>query len=395
MKVLSQNSDFTGCSYYRYRVPFIELKSKGVQSTPIYSVPVDYRDQFSNLCEFFSHYDLIHIQRCPKLETVHAVRDVCHILNKPLVFDTDDDYFNIEEHNPGFEAFGSKDQKEKFKEILRIVDMVTVSTQELKDLYYPYNKNIHVLPNNVEYIPSGEGTEPKRDIHQLIIKPDGTTNIGLKPGGIMLVPGYKKSSYSERDRIIRIGYTGSEHHKKDFDTIADSLGKILNKYHGKVIFVAIGNKYFFDRLKDYSKNAVHVPATTHHDQYLSHIRNLDIGLAPLERTLFNMSKSSIKAVEYGQWGIPAILPNYITYTREFTHNMNCLMYNNITEFEKSLEELINNESLRRELGKNARDFVKNNKLEQLHSQKRYDLYSSLVTSKRKILLFRGDKNDRS
>ncbi len=60
------------------------------------------------------------------------------------------------------------------------------------------------------------------------------------------------------------------------------------------------------------------------------IRNIDIGIAPLAPTIFNMSKSDIKAVEYGSWGIPSLLPRYVTYSRNFVEEENCLMYSKNT-----------------------------------------------------------------
>jgi glycosyltransferase involved in cell wall biosynthesis len=93
-----------------------------------------------------------------------------------------------------------------------------------------------------------------------------------------------------------------------------------------------------------------------------------------------MSKSSIKAVEYGMWGIPSVLPNYVTYTRNFTNEQNCLTYNNSREFEEQLSRLIDDHDLRETMGQNARDYVRDNRLEHLHAEKRFNLYRDLITS---------------
>lgn len=386
MKVINIGSDVTGCLFYRAKLPLTELKRFGVDTDYVFSTPASPdKPMFNRLYDMIAQYDLVHVQRCPVLEVVHAIRDICHILNKPLVFDTDDDYLNVPEHNPAHHAFSGTEFVEKYKEVLRMMDMVTVSTQELKDLYYPYNKNIHVLPNNVEYIIKD------RDVHELKIV-NGKHNIG-SVHGVMVVPGYIKKE-KEIDYITRVGYTVTQHHIKDFETVRLELEKIINKYKNKILMVIIGEKYFYEKLLESCKQLVYIPITNHHDQYLHHVRNIDIGIAPLERTLFNMSKSSIKAVEYGQWGIPAVLPNYVTYTREFTHNKTSLMYNNAKEFSDQLCELIENRTLRSTLGSGSKKFVEENKLERQHSNKRFELYQTLFENRRQPMRFEGKKDDR-
>ena len=138
-------------------------------------------------------------------------------------------------------------------------------------------------------------------------------------------------------------------------------------------------------------NVMSIPGNQY---YMYHIntRNFDIGLAPLECNMFNMAKSQIKAVEYGAWGIPAVLPNLVTYTREFTNEVNCLTYNTKAEFGRALERLIDDPDLRLQIGDAAREHVRTHRLEHLHGRRRYEFYRSLVEAKRKLVRFKPNEN---
>lgn len=386
MKVAGLLSDHSGCSYFRFFVPFRELKRYGVEFIPLFTLPTNPDKTLLNeLYELISQVDLVFVQRCPKLTTLQPIRDICDILNKPLVFDTDDDYLNVDKNNPNYSMFSGDQHRANYIKILKMADAITVTTEELRNVYYPFNKNIYVFPNNVEYLPGGYYGTVKRDIMNPVNKEGRPEHITRH--GVEVVPGYWATK-EKTSRIIRIGYTGTESHKRDFETIAHDLERIALKYRNKVWFVFIGDPYFYKRFHKVTKQVSHIPVTIHHDQYLNHIRNLDIGIAPLERHIGNMARSSIKAVEYGQWGIPAVLPNYITYTREFTHEKNCLMYNNGTEFGEALSTLIEDDELRKKLGLAARDLVRDHRLEKDHAQRRYEFLENLVNSKRKIQRFK-------
>lgn len=390
MRILVWKADVSGCFLYRVKIPMAELKRYGVDYNIIPSIPVAIdKPVFRVLYELVSEYDLVVVQRCPKLEVVRPIRDICDFLNKPLVFETDDDYFHIPKHNPGYAELGSEEQKAKYIEILRMADAITVTTLELANLLRPHNKNVHVFPNNVDYIPAGENSSPKRDIGEARYDEDGKIEVKVR-NDLCSIPAYYKHK-GETHRIVRVGYTATSSHRVDFETIKAKFDKFLTKYERQIWLVIIGDGYFHEMYKNYSR-LVPVPVAKNFDAYYDHLRNLDIGIAPLERDLFNVCKSPIKAVEYGMWGIPAVLPNYITYTREFEHNKNCLMYNNANEFIDCLEELVNNTNLRDSLGTAARDHVRDNRLEKHHVKSRYELYKSLVDQKRKIYYFTPEGN---
>jgi glycosyltransferase involved in cell wall biosynthesis len=101
-------------------------------------------------------------------------------------------------------------------------------------------------------------------------------------------------------------------------------------------------------------------------------------MAPLHRNTFNMAKSDIKSVELGAWGVPCVLPNFITYTRHWKSGENCLTYNNAREFQEAMETLINDHAFRIKLGEAAKKYVAENRVERLHADERFNLYKSFI-----------------
>lgn len=353
---------------------------------------------FNQLLGLIAQYDLVIIQRCYLYLTCKIVKDACDFLRKPLVFETDDDYFHLPETNPGFKPIVEDPTiLGGYAEVLKMVDAVTVSTQELKNVIYRFNKNVHVFPNNIDMIYCGEYGPPRKG--ESVEKAGDNGKLNIKSDhGLITIPSYymasddnmsKKTGKTYPKRVVRVGYTGTPTHKEDFETIARSLEKVIEKYKGLIWNIFIGDEYFYQRVNKGIGRLLHIKECPY-QLYMFQIRNFDIGIAPLAPNLFNMSKSPIKAIEYASWGIPSILPNYITYTREFTNGVNCLTYNNSREFTECLDTLIGDENLRLKLGQAARDHVRNNRLERSHAERRFNFYRELIEKKGKLFRFLPD-----
>ena len=379
MKALVFTGDSSGCFHYRCRIPFAELKRFGVETTFLLEIPNNTKNtgvaDFAELCRFINQYDLIVLQRCYKYAIFKPIKDACEFVGKKLIFETDDYYLHIPKSNACSKELEKPGVKEDYIKIISQADLVTVSTQELKDILYLYNKNIEVLPNNVEQVSCGFSGKPFRAYTPIRLE-DGKITLNQVQSFVQ-VPTHNLT----KERIIRVGYSGTPTHDEDFATIQYNLERVCKEYKNKIWLIFIGSDYFYKQMPKDLGVMMHIPVSTYHS-YMSHLRNLDIGLAPIAPNLFNMSKSPIKAIEYASWGTPAVLPNYITYKREFTHRENCLMYRNGGEFEELLSELIEDNMLREKLGTNARDYVLNNRLESLHAERRYQVYKKIVDSQK-------------
>jgi glycosyltransferase involved in cell wall biosynthesis len=358
----------------------------------------------------FKDYDMVLVQRCYLRQIIDTVRGVCDFLNIPLIFEVDDSYTEIPLDNPAHFSMISKEDMEankgdlnkleelrqvglyNYKEIISMMDGIIVTTEELKNALYMYNKNIFVLQNNIEEVPPYRSHDPEQAF--IKINAEGGQYVDLEHRmGVYSVPDHTIVDETRISWTPRFGYSATvTHWGQDFDTIKDYYAKVIEKYSASCWFVWQGWDRFLQwhlnlaKEKNLPARVLHIP-DAQYSLYLMNLRNIDIGLAPLAPNVFNMSKSDIKAVEYAMWGAPAILPNYITYTRNWKHNENCLIYQNGKEFIECAEALIHDVNLRERLGKAARKYVMENRLERQHAARRYEIYRWFIDSKNKLKTF--------
>lgn len=425
LKVLCFQADLGGCYIYRIKLPFDELKRYDVEITSAPFIPNrPGTPQFNYLVELMEPYDLVILQRCYLLNIAQQVHTVTKFLGIPLVFETDDDYLHLEPDNPAYysiipmEILESKPSMkelevhrlqalEGYKQILNMADAVTVTTEELKHTILPYNKNVYVLPNNVvrtyefrTYDPEHVFVENGKIPVANFTRPDNTTIKEIH--GMYSIPShYVDMKTKQLMGTPRIGYSGTQSHRgQDFDTIEHHWYKLIDKCSESCWFLYIGDKFFYDKhdlhvksRKNVRMKNVWIPPSQY-DLYMFHLRNLDIGIAPLAPNIFNMSKSDIKAVELASWGIPCVLPNYITYTRNFKHGETCLTYNNGKEFVECIEAMITDPKMRVELGRNAQRYVEENRLEKYHAKRRLDIYQNLIDNAYRLQVFKPKEKEK-
>jgi glycosyltransferase involved in cell wall biosynthesis len=429
LKTLHFLGDYGGCYHYRVDVPFSSLKRYGVYNSNycfIPSSPTISQDQM--LVDMIRDFDIVIIQRCYILEFVNKVSAICELLGKPLVFETDDDYFNLIPSNPAYYAIvrdqklfskfneyrqkamalayegkelESKEEEDKameilpalnqsrldgladYKEILKMVDFVTVSTEELARTIRPYNKNVFVFQNNIDRIfpwkdalPLQSFMSPNADGKTVTIKLEETL-------GLVRMPSYGITADKQIQLLPRIGYSATESHRgEDWWTIGNALNEYMDENPKGYLISFIGDPWFFHQLKNKSY-AFNVQGSDY-DKYMANLRNIDIMLCPLAPTIFNMSKSDIKLVEAGAWGIPGLAPRYITYTRNWVEEETTLFYSNADEFKYQLDRLVKDHDLRKRLGRNSLEYVAKNRIEDQHSEARYKFLVNVKNSKKQL-----------
>lgn len=382
-------SDMGGCFHYRVLQPFNELRRFGVEWRTTPFLPNNlYEPQMDTLVRWVEQFDLVVIQRCFMLDIFNRVKTACKIAGRPLLFETDDDYINLDTYNPCHVELNKPGVMEGFKEILRQADHITVSTQELKDIYYPYNQNIKVLPNNIEHI------NMFKDEHIQAVGPDGKVAIN-EVFGFVTYPSWASINHEENQpprhmKLFRVGYTATPTHRVDFQTIQPHFEKFLKKFPNTTVIYQ-GDPWFPQHgHPPEHKNVIFIP-NQQHDLYMQNIRNYDVGIAPLQPTIFNMSKSPLKLLEYASWGIPAVAPNFITYNREFTSGENAMLYQNGREFYDMLCHMAEDHEHRQKLGLAAARLVHETRTEKVNAQERYDYYKSIIESSARPLRFIPNK----
>lgn len=297
--------DHSGCGYYRIKQPFNVLKARGHDVSYDGNMPPDVA---------LGGADVVIAQRVVLEGPTEWIQKTARRGTTKIIFELDDDLWNIEGSSPIAHSFFNLEMQERAKKNLAVVDMVTTTTDHLAERLSQYTSApIEVIPNHV----SGWLID-----HELERNVDAIT----------------------------VGWAGSATHMGDWAELSSELRRFLRRVDG-VELHTMGHNL-----------AERWPKTRHSwwkneiDDYLRMI-DFHIGLAPLRPSLFNKSKSALKAMEYGALGIPVVASNCGPYADYVQHGETGFLVDRPHEWPIYLRELANDSELRETMGQKARDYV--------------------------------------
>lgn len=259
---------------------------------------------------------------------------------KKLVLEQDDRIV-VEDDNPHKKQHEVTGASKIIEITAGMADMVTCSTPYLASNLKQYNNNVVVLPNYMDMkrwdLPKHANTNPNQ---------------------------------------IRIGYFGSITHLEDIKMILPALHKIYKEFPN-VMFVFVGDPRIADLMEGLpSEVMMGVPF----DGYPAklHSLSLDIAIAPLRDSEFNLNKSAIKFYEASIANYPMVASDTI-YKWEIEHNKTGLLSRDINDWYINLKRLILDKELCKELATSAYKYVKESKDLEKRIYKFNDAYNSLWT----------------
>jgi len=314
----------TACSLYRGTLPvahcYHELANHGVRiigdKAPLHE-------------EEFSHYIFNRV-----VNKDFYAQHIEHYLraNKKLIWQTDDDLWNIPNWNPSSKLIT--------RELLNMTNVFMskalkyiVSTDELANLINEPEKT-YVLPNLID-------------------------------------SSYFTPEIEKVEGPVKIVWAGSASHDNDLEQIIEPLIKILEKYRERVFAIFWG--YLPTGLANFERE----PGFPHANivpkypnlfygewfsgrMYYQKLMQLqtDIAIMPLSNCKFNYSKSNLKYLELAMSGAACIATKLPPYAC-IKHNETGMLVepDDNDDWFNCMEELIENKDLRRRLAKNARQQV--------------------------------------
>ena len=347
IKVCGVLRDHGACGLYRIKQPLTMLNDDDDFDVAIGGINFHVDGKQSDLFSLLKECDVAVIPR-PVSEEASSMISALKSLSPPkkVIVDFDDNIFDINPLSPHYRDFGTSevvvdtvkvwsDGKDSFdigrninkietsKKILEAVDAVTVTTEELANVYREFNENVYVLPNSLDF----STWKPVR-----IVK-DGTVRVTWHGG------------CSHYDDLLEI--------KPVFESVA--------KNHKALSLEICGHEFkgIFKNIHPRQYN-FHgwVPTEVH--PYYQALLNADVAVIPLKDDLFNRCKSSIKWVEYSALQIPCVARNIPPYSEVIEHGETGFLYNNNEECEMYLEKLINDPAIRTRIGKQAYHYVVEN-----------------------------------
>lgn len=313
-KVFGWYANWDGCAYYRIIKPLEALErspmireSWGAKADRL--LPVDWRD-----------YDIIVGQRICMGDGKGGgpadlwVSDVTKDRNVLSVYELDDDLLNVDPSNPAYDFFSDPAVQNNLKMCIAASDLVTVSTEPLRQQMLKFNPNVVTIPN---YIDSDVLDIPRK-----------------KP---------------EPNKVV-IGWCGSPTHDMDFVKVGEELG-ILMGMNPQTRFMTIGGNYIHGLPIDRVRALGWISAPR---KIFKQIAKFDIGIAPLAPHPFNESKSYIKVLEYAALGIPCVASNVGPYKDFVEHGVTGFLVDKPGEWKEYVGLLVKDVDLRERMGKNAR-----------------------------------------
>lgn len=233
-------------------------------------------------------------------------------------------------------------------ESMRQVDLVTVSTPFLAEVYSPYHKNIEVIRNYVDW-DMWDDITPQYDV--------------------------------ERERV-RIGYLARfSYRRDDLEVIRNVLPRFLRD-HPEVDFVA-NEVEMHDFLGVPEEQRVTIGVYDFYNietgEYAmaEMTATCDIGLVPLAMNDLNQGKSHLKGMEYNAAGIPFIASPTESYEYWCEEGQNGMLAHNEDDWLECLGYLVKEHSIRNQMGQIGRQKARAHSIQQ-NWRAWDDVYSKLI-----------------
>jgi glycosyltransferase involved in cell wall biosynthesis len=301
----------SGCGYYRITAPLDALRDQGWDTAYAPGEPPDP-----------SSSKVIVAQRMDKHEALPYWRR--WRAHSRLVYEIDDDVFRVDITNwMAYPSYSKGDVRDAVEHSAQVADMVTVTTEPLAEIMRPFSGNVRVIPNCI---------------------PDGVLEI-------------------ERPRQpkVVVGWGGGASHARDIAMIAPTLRHVMEKHRKRAELNIMGTNYLptvwdcrpEDIRREHGRFTPWVPVNGSLAYYKA--IDCDIALAPLTGTLFDQSKSNIKALEAFGLGIPVLASDVEPYRGTVIDGFNGYLCRRKGDWGRRLEELICDDAAREEMGRNARE----------------------------------------
>ncbi len=151
------------------------------------------------------------------------------------------------------------------------------------------------------------------------------------------------------DQSITIGWTGTHSTTKYLKSIVPILRELREKYAFKIMIIS--NQPPIWDYTDYDF------IQWNKEKEIDQLRQFDMGIMPLDDTIWEQGKCGFKALQYMAIGIPAIVSNVGVNEQIIIHGQNGLLCDNPEDWMKNLEKLIISKSEREKIGTAGRKTV--------------------------------------
>ena len=370
--IIALPGDLSACGYYRVFAPLAAMERAGLAEVhrPEPTVALDGRVDVRINADDLKNYDIAVFQRQPE-ERILTLFARARKYGTKTVYDVDDDLFGVPPNSPAYLAYGRDwrkvgglgklvgrtyqqyppasggkvlvdPQQREYEALesaahqwtsqarancsgiirnLRAADLVTVSTERLRQVYGKHRSDLVILRNQIE----------PRDWAGAIEDP------------------YPKPAVE-----CWIGWAGTRTHWPDLKEIARAVVVVLQRNsNARLVLAGFPEaKELFEGVGEQVITFNWMPIT----DYRRIVAAFDIALAPLAGIQFNEAKSDIRVLEAALCGIPVVASE--TAYGDTVRAGNCgLVAKTPQKWIAHLERLVHNPDLRKQMGENGKRYV--------------------------------------
>lgn len=289
-----EQDTYGGVGYYRIIKPANEVIKTGKHEVTIVGQKLTKKGETPDerWTRIFNEYDVFWGSYFSDPKEAAALFYTRDKMGKKVIIDCDDNFLDVLDSHPLYDKLkGGKRDRAFMITILSFADVITVSTEPLKQRFRKHFKEVQGLEKKIVVLPN------MNDIKDW---------------------NYPLASKNE-DKIV-VGYAGSNSHQEDLKMFIPELMKIMRKYKN-VYFESIGSiskkdlHLFNEFTSDEMNRCDLLPATWTYKEYPEMLATLkwDIAVAPLQDNLFTRCKSHIKYLEMSALKLPTICSRVYPY----------------------------------------------------------------------------------
>lgn len=337
VQVDSPQDETTGDFYYRTLAPGVGM----AHCEGVHVVNLTYYHRLRH--ELMLDADVLVLNNICDADLLPVIRDR-KAQGKLTVYELCDDLDALPPTSPMRAFYGQSNNMLLIKRLAHYCDALQFSSPELEMKYGHLNSRCCVFPNQV-----------------LTASPERTH----KP-----------------DEPVIVGWGGSIGHFHDMEKISDRLIHWIMSRDNVRIYLMCADPIWelFEALPGDRKRRF---ATGSLDDYYSFVSHLDIGIAPLEDTPFNRSRSDVKFLEFAAHGVVPVLQATGPYLRSAKHGRTAFLFDTPDQLISTLDHLASDASARLSVSASAREYVLRERNYLDRGKDRVEFYRSLLAAGKK------------
>jgi len=379
LRILCCPANHGGCAYYRILMPMKKLAEKcgDVVEVRFDDNPLGYDDEKRCTPEDFEFEnmkwaDVVFTHNIHSRGGAYTVNILAKAaeLGKFTHYDTDDLLTDLYTGHRLYDVYKEQKLDEASKVLYWNADLVSVTQSKFAERIKPFcSKALVVIKNAIDYdLPCW--------------------NVPWQP--------------APQKRMTRIGWVGGIHHEEDVKEFRSVILGMNSKvgaenlrwtFHGRPPLKKGEKKDWQQDVWDaYERHLMYgVPMKQRKNIFFGHAmngehygvmyRDMDISIAPLQMNNFNDSKSDIKLMECGRYGVPLVASDVGCYAETIKDGETGFLIPDgapKSEWVKKLTLLHKDKKLRKQMGENLRQIVNERFNINNHVRERYHLYKQLM-----------------